>query len=259
MKLMLKYESLKRLITTLLFVALIIFSCTQPIFAQQSTIDVANSASFQFVVRDATEQDITEMNVRNIAGVNEGDEILVIEMKIDGNLFHTFYTNPVLGSIGYIGLGADSFAKITDENFDDRAFTFTAAGGETTEIEVTNVNRAREFFGDPANGGDDNRRVPGNDNPIPADDDNADDEESEQTCEENFDFTGAWIVCMALGIIDQTVDNMVDAIADMLSVGRAEINDDGLKTAWSYFRNIASVLLVVIGLVMIIGQAVSKE
>ncbi len=83
--------------------------------------------------------------------------------------------------------------------------------------------------------------------------------EGPQTCDENFKFTGGFLVCIILGIIDTTVDNMVDAIADMLSVGRAEINDDGLKTAWSYFRNIASVLLVVIGLVMIIGQAVSKE
>ena len=78
-------------------------------------------------------------------------------------------------------------------------------------------------------------------------------------CEENFRFPGSFIVCIVLQMVDKSVEKMVDAIADMLSVNRAEINDDGLKAAWSYFRNIASVLLVVIGLVMIIGQAVSKE
>ena len=78
-------------------------------------------------------------------------------------------------------------------------------------------------------------------------------------CEENFRFPGSFIVCIVLQMVDKSVDKMVDAIADMLSVNRSEINDDGLKAAWSYFRNIASVLLVVIGLVMIIGQAVSKE
>ncbi len=83
--------------------------------------------------------------------------------------------------------------------------------------------------------------------------------ESPKTCDEQFNFTGGFIVCFVLGIVDSSVDSMVNAIADMLQVGRAEINDDGLKEAWSYFRNIASVLLVVIGLVMIIGQAVSKE
>lgn len=83
--------------------------------------------------------------------------------------------------------------------------------------------------------------------------------ESPKTCDEQFNFTGGFIVCFVLGIVDSSVDTMVNAIADMLSVGRAELNDDGLKEAWSYFRNIASVLLVVIGLVMIIGQAVSKE
>lgn len=83
--------------------------------------------------------------------------------------------------------------------------------------------------------------------------------ESPKTCDEQFNFTGGFIVCFVLGIVDSSVDSMVNAIADMLQVDRAEINDDGLKEAWSYFRNIASVLLVVIGLVMIIGQAVSKE
>ncbi len=84
-------------------------------------------------------------------------------------------------------------------------------------------------------------------------------DDSEPKCEDSFDFPGAWLVCLVLSIVDSSVDSMVNAIADMLQVGRAEINDDGLKEAWSYFRNIASVLLVVIGLVMIIGQAVSKE
>ncbi|HMS23258.1 MAG TPA: hypothetical protein PKB09_00420 [Candidatus Saccharibacteria bacterium] len=80
-----------------------------------------------------------------------------------------------------------------------------------------------------------------------------------QTCDENFKFTGGFLVCIVLGVVDKTVDSMVNSIANMLQVERAEVNDDGLKTAWSYFRNIASVLLVVIGLVMIIGQAISKE
>ena len=114
-------------------------------------------------------------------------------------------------------------------------------------------------------GNTENQSIPSGDGTLsdPSDsrtgDDPADETDDTPRCEESFDFPGAWIVCLVLTTISGTVDKMVDAIADMLSVNRAEINDDGLKAAWSYFRNIASVLLVVIGLVMIIGQAVSKE
>jgi hypothetical protein len=238
----------------------------EPLYAQSfdNPIDAANNSEFTFVSRDATEQDIRDINVRNIAGtggnpIEEGDSILVIEMRFEGQLIHTFYTQLTLGSRGFEALGLDSFGKITAPDLEDRTFTFRS-GNDTTEIEVKSVNVARRFFELPANAGTDDRNVPGNTDPIPADD-STDADETDETprCEESFDFPGAWIVCLVLTTISGTVDKMVDAIADMLSVGRAEINDDGLKIAWSYFRNIASVLLVVIGLVMIIGQAVSKE
>lgn len=134
--------------------------------------------------------------------------------------------------------------------------TFKLAAGDY--VARSALGEATKSF-EKINGQDRSVTIIGENEPISnfPDDDAAPD--GPQTCDENFKFTGGFLVCIILGIIDTTVDNMVDAIADMLSVGRAEINDDGLKTAWSYFRNIASVLLVVIGLVMIIGQAVSKE
>ncbi|HMS23257.1 MAG TPA: hypothetical protein PKB09_00415 [Candidatus Saccharibacteria bacterium] len=150
-------------------------------------------------------------------------------------------------------------------------FTFSGASGRcTTGITINNPFRVARFVADEfgidfANIDpiidEDIDRAPTDEDPggDPIDPGGGAADEDDPTCEDNFDFTGAWIVCMVLGIVDQTVDNMVNAIEDMLEVTRSEVNDDGLKTAWSYFRNIASVLLVVIGLVMIIGQAISKE
>jgi len=83
--------------------------------------------------------------------------------------------------------------------------------------------------------------------------------DEEPTCEENFDFAFSWLVCAAIGLLDSAIGAMINTIDNMLSVGPEEYNNADVQEAWSYFRNIASFLLVVIGLVMIIGQAVSKE
>lgn len=93
--------------------------------------------------------------------------------------------------------------------------------------------------------------------PLDRGGDDAGDEEP--TCEENFDFAFSWLVCAAIGLLDSAIGAMINTIDNMLSVGPEEYNNADVQEAWSYFRNIASFLLVVIGLVMIIGQAVSKE
>jgi len=150
-------------------------------------------------------------------------------------------------------------------------FTFSGASGRcTTGITINNPFRVARFVADEFGIDFSNidSIISGDIDEAPTDEDPGGDpidpaggttDDSEPKCEDSFDFPGAWLVCLVLSIVDSSVDSMVNAIADMLQVDRAEINDDGLKEAWSYFRNIASVLLVVIGLVMIIGQAVSKE
>ncbi len=85
------------------------------------------------------------------------------------------------------------------------------------------------------------------------------DEEEASTCETELDFMGAWLACLFLQIVDDFTNEAIEAVNSMLAIEESEVNDDSLKQAWSYFRNIASLLLVIIGLVMIIGQAISKE
>ncbi len=94
------------------------------------------------------------------------------------------------------------------------------------------------------------------------DEDTTEDEDGEDEtpkCEEEFDFPGAWLACLFLQIVDDFTNEAIEAVNSMLAIEESEVNDDSLKQAWSYFRNIASLLLVIIGLVMIIGQAISKE
>jgi hypothetical protein len=86
-----------------------------------------------------------------------------------------------------------------------------------------------------------------------------DDSFSKPSCVSKLDYMGAWLACIFLNIVDGFTNTAIDAVNSMLAVEPEEVNDDGLKQAWSYFRNIASLLLVVIGLAMIIGQGISKE
>jgi hypothetical protein len=69
-----------------------------------------------------------------------------------------------------------------------------------------------------------------------------------------------WVICPILEMIDKASLEMHDQISNMLEVSPSVYSSDqGLRTAWSYFRNIASFLLIIIGLVMVIGQATNKE
>lgn len=83
--------------------------------------------------------------------------------------------------------------------------------------------------------------------------------EDEPSCEENYPFSAAWVVCLVLGWVNNAINSILNTVDSLLSVGIEEINAPQIEKAWSYFRNLASFLLVLIGLVMIIGQAISKE
>ncbi len=97
----------------------------------------------------------------------------------------------------------------------------------------------------------------GSEDEEPAEDEEED--EDKPACEEVFDYPGAWLACLVIDLVDKFTTDAIEAVNSMLAVEPEEVNDDGLKQAWSYFRNIASLFLVLIGLAMIIGQAISKE
>ncbi len=81
-------------------------------------------------------------------------------------------------------------------------------------------------------------------------------------CEQNAKVSMGWVLCGVLDAIDSILigDHGLLAITEnLLNVNSKQYDNSQLKQSWSYFKNIATFLLILIGLVMIIGQAVSKE
>ncbi len=69
-----------------------------------------------------------------------------------------------------------------------------------------------------------------------------------------------WIVCDILSFVDNGLEALQNQVQKLLVISSADYEGSSeLKQAWSYFRNVASFLLIVIGLVMIIGQAIGKD
>jgi len=79
------------------------------------------------------------------------------------------------------------------------------------------------------------------------------------SCEEsNSGIILSWFLCAVINFLDNTVQTLTNIVDDLLQVNKSYYTDSDLQEAWSYFRNIASFLLIIIGLVMIIGQAITK-
>jgi len=85
-------------------------------------------------------------------------------------------------------------------------------------------------------------------------------EENPPSCEEeNPGISLSWFICSVINFFDNTILGLTAAVDDLLQVPTGFYTDSDLRQAWAYFRNIASFLLIIIGLVMIIGQAVTKD
>ncbi|MCA9333675.1 hypothetical protein KC963_01380, partial [Candidatus Saccharibacteria bacterium] len=79
------------------------------------------------------------------------------------------------------------------------------------------------------------------------------------SCEANNAAALAWLFCGMIDVIDKGVTGLSDAAVELLDTNPAYYSNEKLKEVWSYFKNLASFLLIIVGLVMIIGQAVTKE
>lgn len=82
-------------------------------------------------------------------------------------------------------------------------------------------------------------------------------------CQDNNPLDFAWWACGMLGAIDSGLEGVTSALSSLLSVSAEDFSagDKGekLRTVWSYFRALASFLVIGVALVMIIGQAVSGD
>ncbi len=78
------------------------------------------------------------------------------------------------------------------------------------------------------------------------------------SCEERTGLITGWIVCSAMELLSKGMDTVMDQVDNMLNVDVIEKNNASggdLKKSWSSFRAIASFMLLAIGLVMILSQA----
>ncbi|MDQ3158528.1 MAG: hypothetical protein M3P98_00090 [bacterium] len=77
-----------------------------------------------------------------------------------------------------------------------------------------------------------------------------------ETCESQNHAIGDWIFCLVIDGIDKTLNGLTNGADDLLSVESQDIySSQELRAVWSYFRVIATFLLLAVGLVMVISQA----
>jgi len=89
-------------------------------------------------------------------------------------------------------------------------------------------------------------------------------EEAAPNCESESKLAFGWLLCGMLNMIDSVLgqdgqSGLLGMVDSLLSVDSKMYQNPELIKAWAYFRNVATFLLILVGLTMIIGQAVSKE
>lgn len=85
----------------------------------------------------------------------------------------------------------------------------------------------------------------------------SDDGSQGPSCEESADSPLAWITCPLLAGVEEVVNWLFDFADSLLNIEAQQLyEDDGLRTAWSYFRVIATLGLLGVGLAMVISQIV---
>lgn len=88
----------------------------------------------------------------------------------------------------------------------------------------------------------------------------SDSKEGPKTCTEQFGISFGWVVCQALEAIGSTVEKIFNYVDGLLNIdAQVYYDNEQLKTVWSYFRNIATFLLIIVGLVMIASQAMGSK
>ncbi len=81
------------------------------------------------------------------------------------------------------------------------------------------------------------------------------------TCESvNGTVIIGWLICSAIGALDNGIQGLVNIAENMLDINTNAIrNNVQLKAVWSYFRVLSTFLLLAVGLVMVISQALGRQ
>ncbi len=85
---------------------------------------------------------------------------------------------------------------------------------------------------------------------------------TKQSCGQKTKLWSGWIICAGMNLLSSGMDKILDQVDNMLNVDVVEkdiANGGDLKKSWSSFRAIASFMLLAIGLVMILSQALGGD
>ncbi len=81
--------------------------------------------------------------------------------------------------------------------------------------------------------------------------------EQAQSCTERMGLSAGWIVCGILELVSDGITSLFDIADSLLNVDGQNLYDSSeLRAIWSYFRIVATFALIIIGLVMVISQAI---
>ena len=84
-------------------------------------------------------------------------------------------------------------------------------------------------------------------------------EGNKESCEERTKLSSGWIVCMTVELLSDKMDDFKKNIDELMDVDVASMNDSttgNLKQSWGFFRILASFLLLAVGIVVIMSQAI---
>lgn len=153
---------------------------------------------------------------------------------------------------------AEDFLVLGDNSRAAKPSDMEALGSGSQTFKVTHANRSETYDTVIAGSDSDAANVPN----APGTGDTASDG-AETPCVEKLSEEGGlgWIICPVLEMIDNVSNKLINEVDSLLAINKQDFNDDNgdLRKAWSYFRNIASFALIIIGLIMVIGQATTKE
>jgi hypothetical protein len=87
----------------------------------------------------------------------------------------------------------------------------------------------------------------------------------ESNCESKTKISMGWLLCAVLELADNVLlggsdgGGLLGVVDSLLNVDSSSYDNDQIRETWGYFRNLATFLLILVGLTMIIGQAISKD
>ncbi len=94
---------------------------------------------------------------------------------------------------------------------------------------------------------------------APAYENNKAKDNNKPSCRKRSKLSAGWIVCDAVELLSDKMDKFKENIDELMDIDVASMNNsttDSLKQSWGFFRILASFLLLAVGIIVIMSQAI---